>query len=164
MQNTRRIALVTGASSGIGSEFARRLARDGFQLILVARRQDLLEQLARELGGAETLAADLTLDDDLARVEARIAATPELELLVNNAGFGTKGRFWETPLDGQDRMHRLHVMATLRLSRAALAAMVPRGRGGVINVSSVARRPPPRLARPPHSWSLRWSSASASCS
>jgi len=131
--------MVTGASSGIGAVFARRLARDGFELILVARRHDLLEQLARELGGAETLAADLTLEEEgLARVEARIAAAPELELLVNNAGFGTKGRFWETPLDGQVRMHQLHVMATLRLTRAALAGMVPRGRGGVINVSSVA--------------------------
>lgn len=138
MENTRRVALVTGASSGIGAVFARRLARQGFALILVARRRDQLDQLARELGGAETLAADLTLEEDLARVEARIASSPELELLVNNAGFGTQGWFWETPLDGQERMHRLHVMATLRLTRAALAAMVPRGRGDVINVSSVA--------------------------
>ena len=130
----QRVALVTGASSGIGATFARRLARDGFALILVARRQEQLDQLARELGGAETLAADLTLEADLARVEARIAATPELELLVNNAGFGTKGLFWETPLEGQDRMHQLHVMATMRFTRAALAAMVPRGSGGVINV------------------------------
>jgi hypothetical protein len=132
------MAMVTGASSGIGAAFARRLARDGFQLILVARRHDLLRQLAGELGGAETLAADLTLQEDLARVEARIASAPELELLVNNAGFGTKGWLWETPLEGQERMHQLHVMATLRLTRAALAAMVPRARGGVINVSSVA--------------------------
>ncbi|MCU1232308.1 MAG: short-chain dehydrogenase/reductase, partial [Candidatus Solibacter sp.] len=60
------------------------------------------------------------------------------ELIVNNAGFGTKGKFWETPLDGQETMYRLHVIATMRLTRAALAAMVPRGLGGVINVSSVA--------------------------
>jgi hypothetical protein len=138
MPNTRRTAIVTGASSGIGAAFARRLASHGFDLILVARRLDLLRQLAGELGGAETLAADLTLPEDLARVEARIASAPELELVVNNAGFGTKGRLWETPLDGQERMHQLHVMATLRLTRAALAAMVPRSRGGVINVSSVA--------------------------
>ncbi len=130
--------MVTGASSGIGETFARRLARDGFALILVARRHDQLEHLARELGGAETLAADLTLEEDLARVEARIASATDLELLINNAGFGSRGRFWEAPLEGQDRMHRLHVLATMRLTRAALAGMVPRGRGSIINVSSVA--------------------------
>ncbi len=134
----KRLAMVTGASSGIGAAFARRLSRDGFEVILVARRIDRLETLARELGGAQTIAADLTSGDGLALVEQRIAAAPELELLVNNAGFGTKGKFYETPLDGQDSMHRLHILATMRLTRAALAAMVPRGRGGVINVSSVA--------------------------
>uniref|UniRef100_Q02BL8 Short-chain dehydrogenase/reductase SDR n=1 Tax=Solibacter usitatus (strain Ellin6076) TaxID=234267 RepID=Q02BL8_SOLUE len=134
----RRVAMVTGASSGIGAAFARRLSRDGFALILVARRADRLESLARELGGAETVAADLTQHEGLARVEQRIASAADLELLVNNAGFGTKGKFHETSLEGQDAMHRLHVIATMRLTRAALAAMVPRGRGGVINVSSVA--------------------------
>ena len=136
MQNTRRLAMVTGASSGIGAEFARRLARDGYALILVARRREQLEHLAGELGGAEILTADLTSDEDLTRVEASIAASPDLDLLVNNAGFGTRGRFWETPLEGQERMHRLHVMATMRLTRAALAAMVPRERGA----SSMYRR------------------------
>ena len=130
--------MVTGASSGIGAEFARRLARDGYALILVARRREQLEHLAGELGGAEILTGDLTSDEDLARVEARIAASPDLDLLVNDAGFGTMGRFWEAPLEGQERMHRLHVMATMRLTRAALAVMVPRGGGGIINVSSVA--------------------------
>ena len=130
--------MVTGASSGIGAAFARRLSRDGFALILVARRAERLESLARELGGAETIAADLTEDEGLARVEERIASAGDLELLVNNAGFGTKGKFYETPLQDQDAMHRLHVIATMRLTRTALAAMVPRRRGGVINVSSVA--------------------------
>jgi short-subunit dehydrogenase len=138
MPSAQRVALVTGASSGIGEAFARRLSRDGFDLILVARRQDRLDQLARELGGAETLAADLTLEEGLARVEARIASASDLELLVNNAGFGARGRFWEAPLEGQERMHRLHVMATMRLTRAGLTGMVSRGRGSVINVSSVA--------------------------
>jgi short-subunit dehydrogenase len=130
--------MVTGASSGIGAEFARRLAREGYALILVARRREQLEHLAGELGGAEILTADLTLDEELTRVEERIASATNLDLLINNAGFGTRGRFWEASLEGQERMHRLHVMATMRLTRAALAAMVPRGRGGVINVSSVA--------------------------
>ncbi|MBZ5623241.1 MAG: SDR family oxidoreductase [Acidobacteriia bacterium] len=138
MNNTKPLALVTGASSGIGETFARRLARDGYGLILVARRRDRLDALARELGGAESLAADLTSEADLKLVEERIATARNLELLVNNAGFGTKGRFFDIPVDSQDRMHRLHVMATLRLTHAALGGMVARGKGGVINVSSVA--------------------------
>ncbi|HLK63961.1 MAG TPA: SDR family oxidoreductase [Bryobacteraceae bacterium] len=138
MDNDKPAALVTGASSGIGATFARRLARDGYRLIVVARRRERLESLARELGNAESLTADLTNDEQLARVEDRIAQEPRLELLVNNAGFGTVGRFFEIPVEGQDQMHRLHVMATMRLSHAALRAMVPRGRGAVINVSSVA--------------------------
>lgn len=138
MNDQRPLALVTGASSGIGAAFARRLVRDGFGLILVARRSDRLEELARELGGAEVFPADLTRDDELKLVEDRIAAAPNLELLVNNAGFGTKGRYFEIPVDSQDRMHRLHVMATMRLTHAALRVLVARGKGGVINVSSVA--------------------------
>jgi short-subunit dehydrogenase len=134
----KRVALITGASAGIGATFARRLAHDGFALILVARRADRLDALARELGCAETIAVDLAADEGVVRVEQRIASEPRLELLVNNAGFGTKGRFHETPLAGQDAMHRLHVMATMRIARAALAAMIPRGHGAVINVSSVA--------------------------
>jgi len=138
MHNGKPLALVTGASSGIGAVFARRLARDGYGLVLVARRRDRLEQLARELGGAEVLAADLTLDGELRLVEERIALAPELELLVNNAGFGTAGRFFESAVESQDRMHRLHVMATMRLTHAALRGMVARGKGALINVSSVA--------------------------
>jgi len=138
MNQSERIALITGASSGIGEAFARRLARDGYGLILVARRREQLEKLARELGNAEVIVADLTVPEDLARIEARISNEPRLDLLVNNAGFGTKGVFWETPLEGQQRMYDLHVIATMRLTRAAVAAMVPRNRGGVINVSSVA--------------------------
>jgi short-subunit dehydrogenase len=138
MANTRPLALVTGASAGIGATFARRLARDGYRLILVARRRDRLEALAAELGGAEILVADLTSDTELTLVEDRIARAPDLELLVNNAGFGATGLFSETPLERQDQMHRLHVMATLRLTHAALKGMTVRAQGGVINVSSVA--------------------------
>jgi short-subunit dehydrogenase len=132
------LALVTGASAGIGAVFARKLVRQGYGLILVARRRDRLEALARELGGAEVVEADLTRDDDLRRVEDRIAAASELELLVNNAGFGILGPFYQADLAGQDQMHRLHVMATLRLTHAALRGMVARKKGAVINVSSVA--------------------------
>jgi short-subunit dehydrogenase len=135
---TKPVALVTGASSGIGEVFARRLFARGFDLVLVARRKDRLERLASELGGAVVLTADLSADADLRRVEQYIAEQPELELLVNNAGFGSSGRFWEAGLDVQDRMHRLHIIATLRLTHAALEVMLPRARGSIINVSSVA--------------------------
>jgi len=134
----RQVALVTGASSGIGAVFARKLSEQGFDLILVARRRERLERLASELAGAEVLVADLAVDADLRRVEERIATEPDLDCLVNNAGFGSQGRFWETGLEVQDRMHRLHVIATLRLTHAALGVMLPRRRGSIINVSSVA--------------------------
>ncbi|HEU5022947.1 MAG TPA: SDR family oxidoreductase [Bryobacteraceae bacterium] len=132
-------ALVTGASSGIGETFARKLAARGFDLILAARREDKLRALAAELPvNTRIIVADLTQEDGLAATEAAIRESPDLELLVNNAGFGTLGRFWEADLHSQEQMHRLHVMAMMRLTHAALKAMVPRDRGGVINVSSVA--------------------------
>ncbi len=141
-RGNRPLALVTGASAGIGATFVRALAARGYDLILVARRRDRLEALACEVDGkhgtrTEVLPADLANDADLKTVEDRIAAV-NLDLLVNNAGFGAIGRFWEAPLEAQDQMHRVHVLATMRLTRAALAGMVPRGTGGVINVSSVA--------------------------
>ncbi len=133
------MALVTGASSGIGAEFAIRLSAMGYRMILVARRKERLEQLASKLSGnAEALAADLTNAADLRRVEERIAAEPRLEILVNNAGFGTLGRFFESDLEDQDRMHKLHVTATLRLTHRALTGMVARRKGSIINISSVA--------------------------
>src|SRR5438105_1508393 len=116
MQDTKPLALVTGASSGIGAAFARRLARDGYGLILVARRRDRLEEVAREVGGAEILPADLTKDDDLHEVEQCVAGATRLEMLVNNAGFGTMGLFVNADLALQEQMQRLHVLATLRLS------------------------------------------------
>ncbi len=141
--NDRPLAVVTGASSGIGAVFARRLAERGYDLVLAARRRDRLETLAEELGrrfgvGAEPFPADLADDGDLRRLEARVVAAPNLAFLVNNAGFGTKGLIWEADPEGQDRMHRLHVMATVRLARAALPGMVARKAGCVVNVSSAA--------------------------
>jgi uncharacterized protein len=139
----RPLALVTGASSGIGATFARQIAEEGYDLVLVARRTDRLEALAAELRakhhvGVEAVAADLTRDQDVERVGRLLAAPPCLALLVNNAGFGTKGFFHETDPGPQDDMHRLHVLATERLTRAALPGMIARRRGGIINVASVA--------------------------
>jgi len=139
----RRLALITGSSSGIGSVFAKQLASGGYDLVLVARREDRLQQLADSLRQShaievEVLPADLTSDEGLDRVEQRIAAAENLELLVNNAGFGTAGYFHSADARSQDQMHRLHVLATMRLTHAALGGMVARKIGGVINVSSVA--------------------------
>jgi short-subunit dehydrogenase len=143
MNEERLTALVTGASSGIGAVFARRLAKDGHNLILVARRQEHLERLARDIGSrfpvyVEVLPADLTHEVELTAVEDRILAAPNLRLLVNNAGFGTRGLFFECDVGMQDRMHRLHVLATLRLTHAALRVMKPRNEGSIVNVSSLA--------------------------
>jgi hypothetical protein len=143
MTTARPVALVTGASAGIGAAFARRLAAQGYDLVLVARRAGRLEELAAELTGrhgvhAEPLPADLTNDSDLKTVEDRIAREEHLEFLLNNAGFGSRGRFYESPVEVQAAMHRLHVITTLRLAHAALRKMTARGKGTVVNVSSVA--------------------------
>lgn len=138
----RTVAVITGASSGLGGVFARKLAAD-YDLLLVARRRDRLEALAAELTAehgcvAEAFAADLTDEKDLSAVADRIASDPRLGLLVNNAGFGARGLFWESDLAVQQQMHRLHVDATIRLSHAALGNMVAKNAGGIINVASVA--------------------------
>lgn len=138
-----RRALVTGASAGIGEAFARQLARDGFELILVARSADRLKQLAHDLHKqhgvkVEPLPADLIDADDLRRVEKVVAGGAGLDLLVNNAGFGTVGRFSELETDGEEAEIRLNVLALVRLTSAALPGMVARGHGAIINVSSMA--------------------------
>jgi hypothetical protein len=140
--NGRPVALVTGASAGLGLAFVHALARRGYDLILVARRAQRLEAIATEVAAlgaaAEVLRADLTNDDDLARVAERIRSCERLAMLVNNAGFGLDALYYESELAGQIAMARLHVLAPTHLTHAALAGMVARGRGAVINVSSVA--------------------------
>jgi uncharacterized protein len=139
----RRLAVITGASAGIGATFARKLAARGYDLLLIARREDRLRSLARELSEAHRIAADYMTADlanaaDLDRAAARIRNEPTLTLLVNNAGFGIHGFFFESDVQGQEQMHRLHVLATMRLTHAALLNLVPKNTGGVINVASVA--------------------------
>jgi uncharacterized protein len=139
------LAVITGASSGLGAAFARKLAARGYDLLLIARREARLQSIAHEVSEqyhlrAEILVADLTSDAALAGAGDRIRQAADLGLLVNNAGFGTLGYFFEADPDSQMQMHRLHVLATLRLSHAALANLVPRATPGtgIINVSSVA--------------------------
>jgi len=134
-------ALVTGATAGIGAAFARRLAADGFDLVLLARDTERLEQAAEKYRTAhgievEILSADLTTEAGLADAEQRAAR--DVDLVVNNAGFGQRGAFLDTELSEELAMLRVHCEAVLRLTRAALPGMVERGRGGVINVASIA--------------------------
>ncbi len=141
--NPRRTALVTGASSGIGEAFARRLAEEGFGLVLVARRKDRLEALAAELRASfgvfvEVLVADLARHDEIDRVADKIRGLETLEMLINNAGFGVPGPFAEVDLERNLDMISVHVVATMCLCRAALPGMIRRKCGAIINVSSVA--------------------------
>ncbi len=141
-------ALVTGASSGIGEAMVELLAESSVPTVVVARRKDRLEELAERFPGLEVLAADLASKKGLAAVVARVesAASP-IDLVVNNAGFGTSGEFHQLDADRLDQEVQLNVAALTRLSRAALGAMVPRGRGFLLNVSSVASfQPAPHLA------------------
>jgi short-subunit dehydrogenase len=137
-------ALVTGATAGIGLEFARQLAARGHDMVLVARDTARLEAVANEIQatygvGAEVLTADLTDRGQLAAVEERVASTDRpVELLVNNAGFGLKKRFLDNDVADEQAMLDVLVVAVMRLSHAALRSMTARGSGGIINVSSTA--------------------------
>jgi short-subunit dehydrogenase len=135
-------ALVTGASSGIGEQFARQLSDRGYRLVLVARRTDRLEQIAAELPTqADVVGCDLSREaaDLPARVEALDGA---IDLLVNNAGFGHRGRFLESDAARNAEMVRVNCEAVVVLTRAFLPAMIESGRGGVITVASTAGMQP----------------------
>jgi short-subunit dehydrogenase len=135
-------ALVTGASSGIGEEFARQLAARGYELVLVARREERLEDLARELPSTtHVIASDLATEAPAlpGRVEA---LGVDVDLLVNNAGFGIRGRFLEAPGERYAEMVRVNCEAVVVLTRAFLPEMIERGQGGVIVVASTAGMQP----------------------
>jgi short-subunit dehydrogenase len=144
VQDTRRRrALVTGASTGLGAVFATALARQQYDLTIVARSRERLEALAGRLRqsygiAVEVVVADLTHSTALRTVEERVAGDNALELLVNNAGFGTTGPFARLDPDQEEAEIRLNVLALVRLTRAVLPGMITRGRGAIINVSSLA--------------------------
>jgi uncharacterized protein len=129
-------ALVTGASSGIGAAFARRLSADGYDVIVVARRRERLEQLQKQGAASELIVADLAEPEQCARVEERLATG--VDLLVNNAGVGVGKAFEQTSVDEEDRMLALNVRAVMRLTHAAAAPMLAAGAGQIVNVASVA--------------------------
>ncbi|MEU4639737.1 SDR family oxidoreductase [Micromonospora sp. NPDC023814] len=140
---TGRRALVTGATAGIGAAFARRLASDGWHLVLVARDAARLADTAAELTArhgreVETIPADLSTDDGCAAVERRLAEGAPVELLVNNAGISLNTPFLRSSVEDEARLLRLNVHAVMRLTLAALRPMTERRHGAVINVSSVA--------------------------
>ncbi|MET7765830.1 SDR family oxidoreductase [Streptomyces sp. NPDC005336] len=137
-------ALITGTTAGIGAAFASRLAADGHNLVLVARDEQRLREQATDLHDrhgveADVLVADLSEDDGISAVEKRLAdRTHPIDLLVNNAGFGNRDRFLEVPVADELRMLKLHCETVLRLTSAGAETMRSRGRGGVINVASIA--------------------------
>jgi short-subunit dehydrogenase len=137
------LAIVTGASAGIGREFCEQLAARGHDLLLVARDAARLAELADDLGrrfaiAAESFPADLSCDEAVTRLIRRIEESPGLALLVNNAGFGTRGVLANAPPAEQEAMVRLHALAPMRLTQAALPILLRNGSGAVLNVSSVA--------------------------
>lgn len=136
------VALITGASAGIGAAFANQLAAKGTDLVLVARDETRLNQLAQELVtqhniNVEVLAADLSDRSQLDKVAAR-AAKDDIDLVINNAGFGIKQPFVGGALDAEQDLLDVLVTAVMRITHCALPGMLARNRGGVINVSSIA--------------------------
>ncbi|MCJ8239592.1 SDR family NAD(P)-dependent oxidoreductase [Peteryoungia algae] len=147
MSSTLGTALVTGASSGIGATYARKLAERGHDLLLVARDEERLAALAAELKdahgiAADILKADLTLPADVKRVEERLRADQAISVLVNNAGIGPNGVLLDGDIDYLDRMIAINVTAANRLAVAAAQAFAQRGRGTIINIASVVALAP----------------------
>jgi len=144
----KKVALVTGASAGLGVEFARQLSRRGHPLVLAARRKERLAELAKELGNARSVAIDLSKKDAAAKLMADIEANGEqVELLVNNAGFGLIGRFAELDAKRERQMIDLNVATLTDLCRAVSPGMIERKSGGIINVASTAAfQPGPKMA------------------
>ena len=142
------IALITGASAGLGIDFARQLAAQAKRLVLVARRKDRLDKLAAELGKARTVAMDLSEPGAADRLMADLAAHGEhVELLVNNAGFGLTGRFAELDGKRQRQMIDLNCGALVELAHAVLPGMIERKSGAILNVASTAAfQPGPGMA------------------
>jgi len=144
----KKVALVTGASAGLGVDFARQLSKRGHRLVLVARRKERLEELARELGNARAVAIDLSRRDAAIKLLADLEANGEIvDVLVNNAGFGLIGRFAELDAKRERQMIDLNVATLTDLCRAVAPGMIKRKSGAILNVASTAAfQPGPKMA------------------
>ena len=144
----KKVALITGASAGLGVEFARQLSKRGHRLVLAARRKDRLDALARELGNTRAVAIDLSKANATAKLMADLeAAGEQVEILVNNAGFGLIGRFAELDPKRERQMIDLNVGALTDLCRAVAPGMIKRKSGAILNVASTAAfQPGPKMA------------------
>ncbi|MGN6590655.1 MAG: SDR family NAD(P)-dependent oxidoreductase [Sphingomicrobium sp.] len=143
-----KVALVTGASAGLGVEFARQLSKRGYRLVLAARRKERLEELSKELGNARAVSIDLSKANAAAKVMADLSANDEtVDLLVNNAGFGLIGQFADLDAKRERQMIDLNVGVLTDLCRAVAPDMIERKSGGIINVASTAAfQPGPKMA------------------
>lgn len=140
--NKHSKALVTGASSGIGAVYADRLAKRGYDLILVARDQSRLKQIAQKIQQqygvqVEVMAVDLSKNEDVISIENRLKSDPQINLLVNNAGISVSGQFLEQDLEQIEKLISLNISALVRLSHAILQGLIPRNTGAIINLGSV---------------------------
>ena len=143
-----KVALVTGASAGLGVEFARQLSRRGYSLVLAARRKDRLDKLASELGNARAISIDLSKPTAADNLMADLKDNGEsVDLLVNNAGFGLIGSFAKLDARRERQMIDLNVGTLSDLCRAVTPSMIEKGSGGIINVASIAAfQPGPKMA------------------
>ena len=133
---------ITGASAGIGASYAKAFAKNGFDLVLLARRKDRLQAMANQLESddsihCEIISADLTEKEEIEKVTSYIRQIDNLDILINNAGFATIGYFADIPIEKSMRMFHTHMTATVQFTHAALQVMLKRERGAIINVSSM---------------------------
>lgn len=142
-KNNQGIAVITGASSGIGEAFARKLASLGYDLVLIARRKERLEKIRAEILKKTSIhinlvPADLTKDSDIQKIKKQINKIENLTMLVNNAGFAVRGEFHDGQIEKYLSMIKVHIIASIHLTRTVVPIMIRRGGGGIIFLSSMA--------------------------
>lgn len=138
----KKLAVITGASSGIGRSFAKKFASLGYDLILIARNKERLSALAKDVKGsynssAEILSHDLSDENQIKYIEKILTQKDNIDVLVNSAGFGLNEKFYKTPIEKSMAMIRVHIIAIVRLTRAVLPIMIKNDSGTIINVSSM---------------------------